>query len=64
MGALYSLAFSRGQFTHIIVDEAGQATEPEVMIPLSFLDITTGQCILAGKAQYIKIIIGKDGEIL
>ncbi len=34
LGGLYSLGFPKGHFTHIIVDEAGQAMEPEILIPL------------------------------
>lgn len=35
--------FSVGHFTHVFVDEAGQATEPESLIPLSLLSETSGQ---------------------
>lgn len=34
LGLLYNMGFPRGHFTHVIVDEAGQATEPEVLIPM------------------------------
>lgn len=47
-GILYTYGFPKGHFTHIIVDEAGQASEPEVLIPLAFLDSQSGQIILAG----------------
>lgn len=49
LGSLYSMGFSKSHFTHFVVDEAGQATEPEIMIPLSLMDRDTGQIILAGK---------------
>ncbi|KAJ8912969.1 hypothetical protein NQ315_000025 [Exocentrus adspersus] len=48
VGHLYSVGFPKGHFSHIIVDEAGQASEPEVLIPLTFLDKVSGQIILAG----------------
>lgn len=34
VGVLYTMGFPKGHFTHIIIDEAGQATEPEILIPL------------------------------
>ncbi|KAF6202657.1 hypothetical protein GE061_003056 [Apolygus lucorum] len=48
LGLLYNMGFPRGHFTHVIVDEAGQATEPEVLIPMVFLHMQFGQVILAG----------------
>nr|CAD7570033.1 unnamed protein product [Timema californicum] len=35
LGLLHMMAFPHGHFTHVLVDEAGQATEPEILIPLS-----------------------------
>lgn len=48
LGTLAQTEISRGHFTHVIVDEAGQATEPEIMIPLTFIDKNSGQIIIAG----------------
>uniref|UniRef100_A0A0A9WY08 RNA helicase n=3 Tax=Lygus hesperus TaxID=30085 RepID=A0A0A9WY08_LYGHE len=48
LGLLYNMGFPRGHFTHVIVDEAGQATEPEVLIPMVFLHKQFGQVVLAG----------------
>ena len=31
-GVPFGLGFSRGHFSHIFIDEAGQATEPETMV--------------------------------
>ncbi|XP_044764365.1 probable RNA helicase armi [Coccinella septempunctata] len=47
-GSLYMMDFSKDHFSHILVDEAGQAMEPEVLIPLVFLNPSSGQAILAG----------------
>lgn len=51
VGSLYTMGFPPGHFTHIVIDEAGQISEPEIMIPLSLLDVHTAQTILAGKTM-------------
>lgn len=48
LGILYNMGFPRGHFSHILVDEAGQATEPEIMIPLNFIHSDEGQVVLVG----------------
>nr|XP_012147148.1 PREDICTED: probable RNA helicase armi isoform X1 [Megachile rotundata] len=48
LGILNNMGFPRGHFSHVLVDEAGQATEPEIMIPLNFVHSDYGQVILAG----------------
>lgn len=35
--------FRFGHFTHVFVDEAGQASEPESLIPLGLISEVTGQ---------------------
>ncbi|XP_053615396.1 probable RNA helicase armi [Plodia interpunctella] len=57
IGALAQMGLPKGHFTHIIVDEAGQATEPEIMIPLTFLDKDNGQIILAGDPMQLGPVI-------
>lgn len=48
LGVLNNMGFPRGHFSHVLIDEAGQATEPEIMIPLNFIHSDYGQVILAG----------------
>lgn len=38
-----SLNFRLGHFTHAFVDEAGQASEPECLIPLGLISEVSGQ---------------------
>ncbi|XP_052213999.1 RNA helicase Mov10l1-like isoform X2 [Dreissena polymorpha] len=53
LGTLYSLGIQAGHFTHIFIDEAGQATEPEAMIAACMVAQTDGQVILAGDPQQL-----------
>ncbi|KAM3967887.1 LOW QUALITY PROTEIN: putative RNA helicase armi [Aphomia sociella] len=57
IGTLAQMGLPKGHFTHIIVDEAGQATEPEIMIPLTFTDKDNGQIILAGDPMQLGPVI-------
>ncbi|XP_077581896.1 putative helicase mov-10-B.1 [Stigmatopora nigra] len=57
-GRLVSGDFPNGHFTHIFVDEAGQATEPECLIPLAgLLDPKSGQVVLAGDHKQLGPIV-------
>ncbi|KAJ8735620.1 hypothetical protein PYW07_007240 [Mythimna separata] len=48
LGSLAQMAIPKGHYTHVIVDEAGHALEPEIMIPMTFVNKECGQIILAG----------------
>ncbi|XP_068731732.1 putative helicase mov-10-B.1 [Montipora capricornis] len=57
-GRLVSADFPRNHFTHIFIDEAGHATEPECIIPVAnLLNPTSGQLVLAGDPKQLGPII-------
>ncbi|XP_021566201.1 RNA helicase Mov10l1-like, partial [Carlito syrichta] len=47
-GHFYEIGVRIGHFTHVFVDEAGQASEPECLIPLGLVSDVSGQIVLAG----------------
>ena len=58
---LVSACFPRNHFTHIFIDEAGHATEPECIIPVAdLLDPNHhrgGQLVLAGDPKQLGPIL-------
>ncbi|XP_051562486.1 putative helicase mov-10-B.1 isoform X2 [Myxocyprinus asiaticus] len=57
-GRLVSAGIAKGHFTHIFIDEAGQAVEPECIIGIAgLLDPVKGQLILAGDPQQLGPIL-------
>ncbi|KAF3606733.1 hypothetical protein DY000_02044480 [Brassica cretica] len=55
----------RGHFTHIFLDEAGQASEPENMIALSNLCLSETVVVLAGDPRQLgPVIYSRDAESL
>ena len=50
-----TLSFSpQGHFRHVFIDEAGQATEPEICIALAgIIDADAGQLVMAGDPQQL-----------
>jgi helicase MOV-10 len=53
----YGIGMPRGHFTHIFVDEAGQATEPEVMIAVKTMADSKTNLVLSGDPKQLGPII-------
>lgn len=54
---IYSVGVPRGHFTHIFVDEAGQATEPEVMIGIKTMADNNTNVVLSGDPKQLGPIV-------
>ncbi|KAL5541531.1 hypothetical protein UlMin_009241 [Ulmus minor] len=54
---LYAEGINRGHFTHIFLDEAGQASEPETMIPISHFSRRNTVVVLAGDPMQLGPVI-------
>ena len=52
-GRLLSAGIPKEHFTHLFIDEAGHATEPEAMIPIGLIDPAKGKIILAGDPKQL-----------
>ncbi|KAK7308013.1 hypothetical protein VNO77_41569 [Canavalia gladiata] len=61
---LYAEDVARGHFSHIFLDEAGQASEPETMIPVSHLCRRNTVVVLAGDPlQLGPVIYSKNADM-
>ncbi|KAK0477917.1 P-loop containing nucleoside triphosphate hydrolase protein [Armillaria novae-zelandiae] len=53
----FGIGVPRGHFTHIFIDEAGQATEPEAMIAVKTMSDNTTNVILSGDPKQLGPIV-------
>ncbi|KAG9000495.1 hypothetical protein FRB93_012700 [Tulasnella sp. JGI-2019a] len=53
----YGIGFPRGHFTHVFIDEAGQAMEPEAMIPIKTAAGPNTSVILSGDPMQLGPIV-------
>ncbi|XP_064361443.1 RNA helicase Mov10l1 [Dromaius novaehollandiae] len=56
-GLFYQTGIRLGHFTHVILDEAGQASEPESLIPLGLISEANGQIVLVGDPKQLGPVI-------
>ncbi|NWH24137.1 M10L1 helicase, partial [Grus americana] len=56
-GLFYQMEIRPGHFTHVILDEAGQASEPESLIPIGLISEANGQIVLVGDPKQLGPVI-------
>lgn len=54
---LSGIGMARGHFSHIFVDEAGQATEPEVFVAIRMMADTATNVVLSGDPKQLGPIV-------
>ncbi|XP_010217781.1 PREDICTED: putative helicase Mov10l1, partial [Tinamus guttatus] len=59
-GLFYQTGTRLGHFTHVILDEAGQASEPESLIPLGLISEANGQIVLVGDPKQLGPVIKSE----
>ena len=53
----YNLGMPMGHFTHVFIDEAGQASEPEVLVPIKPLALESTKVILSGDPKQLGPVV-------
>ncbi|KAI8126150.1 putative RNA helicase armi [Lucilia cuprina] len=57
LGNFLQMDFPRGHFTHVLIDESGQCSEPEIMVAITQVSKYRGQVILAGDPLQLQAIV-------
>lgn len=61
---LYSEGIQRGHFSYIFLDEAGQASEPDTMVPISHLYSRNTVLVLAGDPMQLgPVVFSSEAEV-
>lgn len=60
---IHSEGVRRGHFSHIFLDEAGQASEPDAMVPISHFSLKETVIVLAGDPMQLgPVVFSKDAK--
>jgi len=62
-GRLVSAQFPQDHFSHVFIDESGQATEPESVIALAGLISSKGQLVMAGDPKQLGPVIRSSAGV-
>uniref|UniRef100_A0A1A9VAA3 RNA helicase n=1 Tax=Glossina austeni TaxID=7395 RepID=A0A1A9VAA3_GLOAU len=57
LGNFLQMGFPPNHFTHVLIDEAGQCTEAEIMIAVAQVSKERGQVILAGDPHQLQAVV-------
>ncbi|XP_026849926.1 probable RNA helicase armi [Drosophila persimilis] len=57
LGNPMPMSFPGGHFTHLFMDETGQSTEPETLMPAALLSKDRGRVILAGDPHQLQPVV-------
>lgn len=57
LGNFHQMDIPPGHFTHVLIDEAGQCSEPETVVPIALLKNSRSQVVLAGDPHQLQAMI-------
>ncbi|XP_037893209.1 probable RNA helicase armi [Glossina fuscipes] len=57
LGTFLQMGFPPNHFTHVLIDEAGQCTETEIMVAVAQVSKERGQVILAGDPHQLQAVV-------
>lgn len=57
LGSFFKIKLSSNFFSHLIIDDAGQCCEPDIMIPIAIVDKQNGQIVLTGDPMQLNPVV-------